>query len=131
MFNIPAYTRALMADFRENGGRIRIDEFHSPADFVRVRERALVNATGYGARALLGDESLTPVRGQLAHVIPQSDVHYGLIYAGVAFVPRRDGLVFQVIGDNDYYGFGDATTAPDRTEAELAVSTIARLFNPV
>ncbi|HEY2274189.1 MAG TPA: hypothetical protein VGH61_01675 [Steroidobacteraceae bacterium] len=50
---------------------------------------------------------------------------------GVAFVPRRDGLVFQVIGDNDYYGFDDATTAPDRTEAALAVSTIAPLVNPV
>jgi D-amino-acid oxidase len=97
---------------------------------VRVREKTLVNATGYGARALLGDESLTPVRGQLARTIPQPDIHYGLIYGGVAFVPRRDGLVFQVIGDNDYYGFDDASTAPDRTEAELAVSTIARLFSP-
>ena len=130
MFNLPAYARGLMSEFRENGGRIRVEEFHSPADFVRVREKALVNATGYGARALLGDESLTPVRGQLARVIPQPDVHYGLIYRGVAFVPRRDGLVFQVIGDNDYYGFDDATTAPDRTEAALGVSTIARLFNP-
>jgi len=130
MFNLPAYTRALLSDFRENGGRIRIEEFHSPADFMRVREKTLVNATGYGARALLGDESLTPVRGQLARTIPQPDIHYGLIYGGVAFVPRRDGLVFQVIGDNDYYGFDDASTAPDRTEAELAVSTIARLFSP-
>ena len=130
MFNLPAYTRTLMSDFRESGGRIRIDEFHSPADFVRVRERALVNATGYGARALLGDASLTPVRGQLARVMPQPDIHYGLIYRGVAFVPRRDGFVYQVIGNNDYYGFDDGTTVPDRTEAELAVNTIARLFNP-
>src|ERR1700757_3970799 len=130
MFNLPAYTRALLSDFRENGGRIRIEEFHSPEDFVRVREKTLVNATGYGARALLGDASLTPGRGQLTRPIPQPYNHYGLISRGVAFVPRRDGLVFQVIGDNDYYGFDDASTAPDRTEAELAVSTIARLFSP-
>jgi glycine/D-amino acid oxidase-like deaminating enzyme len=131
MFNLPAYTRTLMADFLAVGGRIRIDEFRSPADFARVREKTLVNATGYGARVLFADPSLTPVRGQVAHLIPQSDVHYGLVYGGVAFVPRRDGLVFQVMGSNDYYGFEDATTVPDRAEAELAVSTIARLFRPV
>ena len=129
IFNLAAYQRRLLSDFHEAGGRIRSDEFHTPADFVRVREKTLVNATGYGARALLGDESLTPVRGQLARLIPQPDVHYGLIYRRVAFVPRRDGLVFQVIGDSDYYGFDDATAVPDRAEAELAVRTIAGLFS--
>jgi len=34
-------------------------------------------------------------------------------------------LVFQVIGENDYYGFGDDATVPDRAEAERAVRTIA------
>lgn len=129
MFNLAAYQRMLMSDFAERGGKIRIDEFHTPADFARVREKVLVNATGYGARALLGDQSLVPVRGQLARMIPQPDIHYGLIYRGVAFVPRRDGLVFQVIGDSDYYGFDDASTVPDRAEAELAVQRIAGLFN--
>jgi hypothetical protein len=37
-------------------------------------------------------------------------------------------MVFQVVGDSDYYGFDDATTAPDRAEAELAVNTIAALY---
>ena len=128
MFNLAAYQHLLLSDFLEGGGRIRIDEFHSPADFARVREKTLVNATGYGARALLGDQSLVPVRGQLARLVPQPDIHYGLIYHGVAFVPRRDGLVFQVIGDSDYYGFDDATTVADRAEAELAVRTISDLF---
>jgi glycine/D-amino acid oxidase-like deaminating enzyme len=130
MFNLSAYTQLLMSEFHENGGRLRIEEFHTPADFARVRERTLVNATGYGARALLGDESLVPVRGQLARTIPQPDIHYGLLYSGVAFVPRRDGFVFQAIGTDDYYGFGDETTTPDRAEAERAIGTIARLFSP-
>ena len=68
------------------------------------------------------------MRGQLARAIPQSDIHYGLIYKDVLFVPRRDGLVFQVVGDNDYYGFDDETTVPDRAEAEHAVNTIAGLY---
>jgi D-amino-acid oxidase len=131
MFNLTAYTRLLMSDFLENGGQIRIDEFHTLADLGRVRERTLINATGYGARALFNDQTITPVRGQLTRAIPEPAIHYGLIYKGVAFVPRRDGLVFQVIGDSDYYGFNDETTVPDRAEGERAVNTIRELFEPV
>ncbi|MGB6307699.1 MAG: FAD-dependent oxidoreductase, partial [Steroidobacteraceae bacterium] len=128
MFNISDYARLLMSDFISGGGRIEIAEFHTPADFARLREKVLINATGYGARALFGDESITPVRGQLARMIPQPEVRYGLFYRDVSFIPRRDGMVFQVVGDSDYYGFNDATTVPDRAEAELAVNTIAGLF---
>jgi hypothetical protein len=64
----------------------------------------------------------------LARTIPEADVRYGLFYKNVGFVPRRDGLVFQVAGDNDYYGYGDDTEMPDRAEAERAVNTIASLF---
>ena len=128
MFNLSAYTRMLMADFRSAGGQVEIREFHSPADFAALPQKTLINATGYGSRALFGDESITPVRGQLARMIPQPDVDYGLFYKHVSFVPRRDGLVFQVLGEDDYYGFGDDTTVPDRAEAELAVNTIAGIF---
>jgi glycine/D-amino acid oxidase-like deaminating enzyme len=129
MFNITAYSRLLLGDFLANGGHIEIDEFHTPAELGRVRQKTLINATGYGARALFNDQSVTPVRGQLARMIPQQDVNYGLFYRHVSFVPRRDGMVFQVVGEDDYYGFNDDTTQPDRTEAQLAVNTIAGLFN--
>ncbi len=128
MFNLTSYTQTLLTDFHANGGRIEPMEFHTPADFGRLKEKTLVNATGYGARALLGDESIVPVRGQLARTMPQADVNYGLFYKGVGFVPRRDGLVFQVTGDNDYYGYNDDNEKPDRAEAERAVTTIAALF---
>jgi hypothetical protein len=129
MFNISSYARLLMADFLGNGGKIEISEFHTPGDFAKLREKTLINATGYGSRDLFSDKSVTPVRGQLARMIPQPDINYGLFYKGVSFVPRRDGLVFQAVGDDDYYGFSDATTIPDRAEAELAVNTIAGLYN--
>ncbi len=128
MFNLSAYARLLMSDFLANGGKIEIAEFHAPADFAILRQKTLINATGYGARALLEDRSMTPVRGQLARMIPQPDIDYALFYKDAAFIPRRDGLVFQVIGENDYYGFGDDTTVPDRAEAEHAVNTIAALY---
>ena len=72
MFNLTAYTHTLLAEFNANGGKIEITEFHTPADFARLKEKTLVNATGYGARALFGDQSLVPVRGQLARMIPEA-----------------------------------------------------------
>jgi glycine/D-amino acid oxidase-like deaminating enzyme len=131
MFNLASYSRILMQDFEANGGRLEIVEFESPRDFQPLRERTLVNATGYGARALLNDQSVIPVRGQLTRTIPQPDVTYGVSYNQVSFVPRRDGFVFQVVGDSDYYGYGIDSTEPDRTEAEHGVTTIASLFPPV
>jgi len=129
MFNLSAYSRLLMSDFLANGGRIEIAEFHSPADFNPLPQKTLINATGYGARALFGDDSVTPVRGQLAHAIPQTDIHYGLFYRQSSLIPRRDGLVFQFTGEDDYYGYGDDATAPDRGEAQRAVEAIAGLFS--
>jgi glycine/D-amino acid oxidase-like deaminating enzyme len=129
MFNLSAYSRLLMSDFRANGGKIEIAEFHSADDFAKLPQKALINATGYGARALFGDQSVIPVRGQLARGIPQPEVNYGLFYNNVSFVPRRDGFVFQAVGENDYYGYNDDTTVPDRAEAEGAVNTIGELFN--
>ena len=128
MFNLTAYARLLMSDFIANGGKIEIAEFRTPADFAHLRQKTLINATGYGARALFNDQSVIPVRGQLTRMIPQTHIHYGLFYKDVAFIPRRDGLVFQVFGENDYYGFNDDTTVPDRAEAEYAVNTIAGLY---
>ena len=55
MFNLTAYQRLLISEFVANGGKIVITEFHTPEDFAKLREKTLINATGYGARALLGD----------------------------------------------------------------------------
>jgi glycine/D-amino acid oxidase-like deaminating enzyme len=128
MFNLSAYTHLLMSDFRAAGGAIEVTEFTSPADFSRLRQKTLVHATGYGARALLGDESVIPVRGQVARTPPQQGIHYGLEYRDSYFAPRRDGFVFQVIGADDYYGYGDDTIVPDRVEGEHAIQTIQSLF---
>jgi hypothetical protein len=127
MFNLNPYMRLLMSDFLTMGGKFQIVEFHTPADFGALPEKTLVNCTGYGARALFGDESLVPVRGQLARTVPEPEVHYAISYKDANFVPRRDGNVFQVVG-SDYYGYGDDSTVPDPAEARHAVATIASLY---
>ncbi|MFN7916799.1 MAG: FAD-dependent oxidoreductase [Vicinamibacterales bacterium] len=131
MFNLASYQRIQMQDFEANGGKVEITEFHTPNDFQRIKEKTIVNATGYAARALMGDNSLVPVRGQLTRLIPQADINYGVSYNGVSFLPRRDGFLIQVTGDSDYYGYDIETAIADRAEAERGVTTIASLFPPV
>jgi len=127
-FNVAALGARLTEDFLREGGNIMSMHFDSPADFARVGQAVIVNCTGYGARALMQDESVTPVRGQIAWLAPQPEVHYGLYYRSVSILPRPDGMVVQYVGDSDMYGVGIADETPDRSESERAIATIAALF---
>ena len=126
-FNISAYSRLLVDDFERAGGEIVTRAFANPREFRSLREHTIVNATGYGARALLGDESIVPVRGQTARLIPQPDVHYNLYYRGhnLAVIGRRDGILVQAQGDDD---FGNEDIEPDRAMSDAAVARLATLF---
>jgi glycine/D-amino acid oxidase-like deaminating enzyme len=127
MFNLTGYSNLLMSDFLSHGGRIEMREFDSPSQFSELPQKTLINAIGYGARALFRDETIVPVRGQLARLNPQPELHYSVIYNGVLMAPRRDGLAVQALGRNDGFGFGDDSTEPDRAEAVRAVQTMADL----
>jgi glycine/D-amino acid oxidase-like deaminating enzyme len=54
VFNISNYLRMLEADFLAAGGEIETREFESPGDLSKLREKTLINATGYGARGRAG-----------------------------------------------------------------------------
>ena len=126
-YNISAYSRMLMADFQRAGGGIETREFTSPREFGELKEKTIVNCTGYGARALLGDESIVPVRGQTARLVPQPEVSYGLVWRGhnLNAVPRRDGILVQAQAPGD---FGNPDTTPDRAASDAAVARLAELF---
>lgn len=128
MFNIAAYGHTLMNDFLVGGGRFELMEFQTPAQLATLKQKVVINCTGYGARALWKDESVVPVRGQIAWLIPQPEVGYGVMYRGVSTVSRRDGMAVQVMGRDESYGYNDGNEAPDRAESEAAVATIATLF---
>jgi glycine/D-amino acid oxidase-like deaminating enzyme len=126
-FNIASYQRLLIADFFREGGEIEQREFTHPAQFGDLEERTVVNCTGYGARALLGDASLIPVRGQTARLLPQPELNYALIYRGhqLVMVPRRDGLLVATQGEQD---FGNEDPRIDRPASVAAVEQLAALF---
>lgn len=126
-FNVAELAHQLTTDFLLEGGRIETRVFNSPQDLTRLRQPVIVNCTGYGARALWKDESITPVRGQITWLAPQPEVRYGLYYRHVNVLPRADGIVVQY-NRNDMWGYGSVDETPDRTEAEAAIRTIAPLF---
>jgi D-amino-acid oxidase len=129
MFNIADYGHALMNDFRWAGGTIRHREFHTPAEFAELKEKVVINCTGYGARDLWKDNSITPVRGQIAWLIPQPEVDYGVFYNGVNILSRRDGIVVQTLAGGDMVGYGDVNETPYPAQAEASVATVAELYS--
>jgi glycine/D-amino acid oxidase-like deaminating enzyme len=102
---------------------------HTPTDLSKIRENVIVNCTGYGARALFRDESIVPVRGQIAWLIPQPEVNYGVFYRNLSVLGRRDGIVVQPLGESDDFGFNDDNETPDTAAARQAVEDAARLFS--
>ena len=90
----------------------------------------MINCPGYGARATGGrTRSITPVRGQIAWLIPQPEVNYGFNYKNISILSRRDGIVVQDLNGGDMRGYGNSTELADRAEADNAVATIAELYS--
>jgi D-amino-acid oxidase len=127
-FNIADYSRQLLNDFLIAGGAIETREFHSPQDLAGVPQPAVINCTGYGARQLWQDESIVPVRGQIAWLIPQEGVNYGLGYGDLNVLARRDGIVIQPNPQGENTGWNDSNEQPDRQAAEAGVLELQALY---
>jgi D-amino-acid oxidase len=126
MFNLASYASTLMGQFRLAGGRTVRREFRAPGELAQLPEKVVINCTGYGARALLGDDTVVPVRGQIAWLIPQPEFDYGVYYRGVNVVPRSDGIAVQGLRGGDMRGYGEDSLIPDRAEALEAVERSPR-----
>jgi D-amino-acid oxidase len=127
-FNVASYARQLLEEFQIAGGRIETREFHTPAELASLPQSTVLNCTGYGARSLWSDESIIPVRGQIAWLIPQEGVNYGIQYRNLSVLARRDGIVIQPIPHGDDTGWNDANEEPNRAEAEDGVRTLQELY---
>jgi D-amino-acid oxidase len=127
-FNVADYGHTLMADFLAMGGRVERREFHSLSELATLPQKVVINCPGYGARALCRDETVVPVRGQIAWLIPQPEVNYGVYYKHVGMVSRRDGIVVQGLWGGDMFGYGNDHEVADHAEAERAVKTLAELY---
>lgn len=90
----PIYMTAMLRDFLVAGGRLVVREFSSREDLTAVDEPVIFNCTGLGAKTLLADEELTPVKGQLTFLLPQPEIDYITLLDGPLYMfPRSDGIL--------------------------------------
>jgi glycine/D-amino acid oxidase-like deaminating enzyme len=127
-FNVSDYSRQLMNDFFIAGGAIETREFNAPQELTALPQPVVINCTGYAARQLWSDESIIPVRGQIAWLIPQEDVRYGLQYKDLYVLGRRDGIVVQPNPQGENTGWNDDNEQPDRAAAEAGVLELQELY---
>ena len=119
----PAYLDWLVRRFRDGGGRF--DQRAVPA-FEELAGQVVVDCAGVGAAALAGDQTLQPVRGQVAYVRCESPLRFMVDEEGanaLAYVlPRRDVVV---LGGTAEEGDDDLTPR-DHTTRDILERT-ARL----
>ncbi|MBN9546591.1 MAG: FAD-binding oxidoreductase [Alphaproteobacteria bacterium] len=128
-FNIAGYAHTLMTDFFSAGGKFVRKQFRSPNELTQLKEKVVINCPGYAARDWWKDESLVPVRGQIAWLIPQPEVNYGFNYKNISILSRRDGIVVQDLNGGDMRGYNVSGELADRAEADNAVNTIAEMYS--
>ncbi|MGC6329423.1 FAD-dependent oxidoreductase [Rhizorhabdus sp. FW153] len=126
-FNFGAYGHLLMQQFLEAGGRFELRDFHTPHDVTRLREKVVINSTGFAAKALWDDKLMVPVRGQTGWLTAQPAANYSVSYNGVSALSKTDGIVVmhQPTGIGEMYGVNDGNEVPDRTLIEAGLLKIA------
>jgi glycine/D-amino acid oxidase-like deaminating enzyme len=114
----PRFLRAMLRDIRIAGGRVVVRDFPAPAEVAALPEKLVFNCTGLGAAALFGDAELTPLRGQLAVLLPQPEIDYAVeTDDGMYMFSRSDGVILGGTADR---GNGSTEVEPATTERLLA-----------
>lgn len=117
------FLRQLTRDVLADGGGIRVRNFVTPADIATLPEKLVFNCTGLGARQLFGDEELHPVRGQLAILLPQSEVRYAISSDLGYMFPRPDGILLGGTFERNVWG-----TTPEPAAIARILERHKRLF---
>jgi glycine/D-amino acid oxidase-like deaminating enzyme len=88
------YMATLLREFQIAGGRVAVRDFASRDEMLALDEPIVFNCTGLGAKALFGDDELTPIKGQLTVLLPQPEVDYITLPGGGLYMfPRTDGIL--------------------------------------
>jgi glycine/D-amino acid oxidase-like deaminating enzyme len=87
------YLPAMLTDVRIAGGRVVVREMKGLDEVRELWEKLVFNCTGLGAKALFGNEELTPIRGQLTFLLPQPEVSYATVYENTYVFSRGDGVL--------------------------------------
>jgi glycine/D-amino acid oxidase-like deaminating enzyme len=114
----------MLQDFRIADGRIEVREIRDLAELQTLPERVIVNCSGLGAKALFNDEELTPVKGQLTFLLPQTEVQYCTLPPDLYMFPRSDGIA---LGGTHEPGVW--SLEPDLQAKQRIIAGHARIFH--
>ena len=151
VIEMPVYLEYMMRRFRELGGKIAMREVRSLEEAFE-ESAVVVNCAGLGARELVGDEALFPIRGQIVRVEPLSTREFLLdadevhgdggggveVEAGAEAVVEDDlrGVTYIVPRSNDCVlggtsQVGDWSLEPDMDTAREIMERCARFVPEV
>lgn len=117
------YLHALVRDYQLAGGRIVTRELPAREAVAALPEPVVVNCTGLGAKALFGDEELTPVKGQLTVLLPQPEIDYIVLADDLYMMPRSDGILLGGTHER-----GEWSLEPNREAMDRIVAGHAEFF---
>lgn len=120
------FLRRLNDDFLTAGGEIVVRDFQDRAEVLALDERMIFNCTGLGAKALFGDDELTPIKGQLVFLPPDLAVDFTTVHItsnSLYMMSRTDALVL-----GGTFKRGDWSTQPEPAETERIVEGHRQLF---
>ena len=112
------YLDAMVRDFLLFGGHIVIRKFDTPRDLMALSEPLVINCTGLGSRSLFSDETMMPVKGQLAVLAPQQEINYAC-----RTMPRSDGIA---LGSTQERGVW--TLEPNEAERTRVVEACIKFY---
>ena len=113
------YLPAVMQDFYVAGGVIKVREFKDRDDILTLEEPVIINCTGLGARDLVDDQDLFPIKGQLSFVLPQSEVNYITVgNKGLYMFPRSDGILLGGTFERNEWSLAPSPTETQRITGE-------------
>jgi glycine/D-amino acid oxidase-like deaminating enzyme len=117
------YLAALLEDAEHLGIRVVVRTLDRAA-LTTLEEPAIVNCTGLGARELVGDDELEPIRGHLVALAPQPEVDYVVLADDMIYMfPRKDGII---LGGS--YEHGVSSLEPDPAIVKRILAGHAKLF---
>ena len=108
------YLPQVLADFLLRGGKLHVQEFADRSQLAKLTAPLIINCTGLGAKALFGDAELTPIKGQLTLLLPQTEVNYAYLDRArdLYMFPRRDAIILGGSHQKDVW-----QTEPDDAQA--------------
>jgi D-amino-acid oxidase len=125
----PSYLPYLLDRFLKNGGRFE-QKTISSFDEVRDQSELIVNCTGLGAKTLVEDPELYPVRGHLARLSPIKSSTFILDDEG----PNQLAYVFTRQHDTILGGTSEAYISdiePDPEEIQALLRRCKNIFPPL